>query len=136
MDIVINATRKRFGLGAAVLAMTLAVGLSFVLPSAAFADPPPWAPAWGWRAKHGNDEYDHGSKHAKKRKHDPEEYEHDDDYDDDDGDDRVVYRRDVVRCDVRRRDGTIGDLAGVLIDRSLGVPETRRENCYLVRSDN
>lgn len=35
----------------AVLAALL--GIVFIAP--AFADPPPWAPAWGWRAKHHHD---------------------------------------------------------------------------------
>ena len=42
--------------------------------SIAFADPPPWAPAWGYRAKHDDHEHDHGHKlHG----HDNDyEYEH------------------------------------------------------------
>jgi surface antigen len=44
----------------------------------AFAEPPSWAPAHGWRAKH-----DHGHKHKRKRNYEVEverEYEYDDDY--------------------------------------------------------
>jgi surface antigen len=55
-----------------VLALIVAMGLAVpALP--AFADPPPWAPAHGYRAKH-----DHKHKHK-----------HDDDDDDDDR--RIVY---------------------------------------------
>ena len=114
--------------------LALALALSFILPSAAYADPPPWAPAWGWRAKHDND---HGhyyyNKHKKKHDHDDEDYDYGDD---DDYDGRVVYRRDVVRCDSRRYDGTIGDLAGVLIDRALGVQVDQGERCYNNRYDD
>jgi surface antigen len=53
------------------LAFIAAVGLA-APPLPALADPPPWAPAYGYRAKH-----DH--KHKYKHKHD------------DDDDDRVVY---------------------------------------------
>jgi hypothetical protein len=125
-----NTGRRASRLKAAMRAMTIAVGLSFVLPAVAYADPPDWAPAWGWRAKHDNDGYYYSGKKKHKKKYDDDYYYHDDD---DDG--RIVYRRDVVRCDVRRRDGTFGDLAGVLIDRTLGIPDNRRDNCYVTRSD-
>lgn len=38
---------------AATLAVTLALGLALAAPPAV-ADPPPWAPAYGYRAKHGH----------------------------------------------------------------------------------
>jgi len=45
----------------------LAIGLTLVLaPAAAWADPPPWAPAHGWRAQNGQK---HGQKHGHKQKH-------------------------------------------------------------------
>lgn len=116
------------------LVMALVLALSFILPSAAYADPPDWAPAWGWRAKQGDYDDGHGYKHKKKHNY---EYDDDYDYDDDDDDDgRVFYRRDVVRCDSRRYDGTIGDLAGVLIDRTFGVRVDRGERCYVDRYDD
>ncbi|MGH6932882.1 MAG: hypothetical protein ACREEE_10680 [Dongiaceae bacterium] len=124
---------RRPGLTAVMSAAIMAIGLSFVLPSFAYADPPSWAPAWGWRAKQGDYNYGYGSKHGKKHKQNYDDDDYDYDYDDDG--DRIIYRRDVVRCDSRRRDGSIGDLAGVLIDRALGVPEYGRDNCYLSRSD-
>jgi surface antigen len=45
-----------------LMAATVAVGflLSATLPSAAVADPPPWAPAHGWRAKHKHKKHGHG----------------------------------------------------------------------------
>ena len=50
------------------------------LPAPAPADPPPWAPAHGWRAKHGDDErYEHRHKkhkHKHKHRHDEVRYEH------------------------------------------------------------
>src|SRR5262245_45692566 len=58
------------------LAFIAAMGLS-VPAVPAYADPPPWAPAYGYRAKH-----DHKHKHKHK---------HDDDDDDDDDDRRIVY---------------------------------------------
>jgi hypothetical protein len=132
---MINGTNddRRRGPKAVAMAATLAVGLSFMLPAIAYADPPDWAPAWGWRAKHGDYDDYYGSKHNKKHK---QNYDDDDYRYDDDDDGRVVYRRDVVRCDVRRRDGSIGDLVGVLIDRTLGIPDYRRDNCHVTRSDN
>ncbi|MGF1609336.1 MAG: RT0821/Lpp0805 family surface protein [Kiloniellales bacterium] len=48
-------TRKSFA--------ALAIGLAMILgPTAAWADPPPWAPAHGWRAQQGH-------KHGHKQKH-------------------------------------------------------------------
>lgn len=50
----------------------------------AWADPPPWAPAHGYHAKHKHKDK-HKQKHKHKHDHEYEyEYEHDDDYDDDD----------------------------------------------------
>ena len=59
-----------------VAGLTLCV--AFAAPPPAYADPPPWAPAHGYRAKH-----DHDRKHNHKHKHD--------DDDDDDDDRRIVY---------------------------------------------
>jgi len=49
---VVSALSRRRVLGA-IAAVTLAVFAASFLPvAAAYADPPPWAPAHGWRAKH------------------------------------------------------------------------------------
>jgi len=61
--------------------MALCVALLALTPTAtAFADPPPWAPAHGWR-----------DKHEKKHKHDKHDRYH---RDDDDDDDRIIIFRD------------------------------------------
>lgn len=61
------------GLAAAVSALMIAAAPV----GAAYADPPPWAPAHGWRAKQDrrdHDRYDHGQRdhrgHDRHRKHD------------------------------------------------------------------
>lgn len=41
------------------LALALAAGLVGAVPPPAAADPPPWAPAWGWRAKHAHKHLKH-----------------------------------------------------------------------------
>ncbi len=49
---VLSAISNRRFLGA-IAGVTLAVFVTSLLPiAAAYADPPPWAPAHGWRAKH------------------------------------------------------------------------------------
>ena len=49
---MLSAIRRRWGLGA-VAAATLLVFVASLMPvGTAYADPPPWAPAHGWRAKH------------------------------------------------------------------------------------
>ena len=59
MSVLSPLSRRRI-LGA-IAALTLAVFAASSLPfAAAYADPPPWAPAHGWRAKHkhkGKDKY-------------------------------------------------------------------------------
>ena len=53
-----------------LLAASLA--LLVALPQAAVADPPPWAPAHGWRAKHDGDDYE--CEYKKKHKRGKYEY--------------------------------------------------------------
>lgn len=45
--------------GAALIACALVATQA----APAFADPPPWAPAWGWRAKHHDDDDDDRGRH-------------------------------------------------------------------------
>ena len=44
------------------LAVLAAAGAALALSAPAFADPPHWAPAHGWRAKHQN--YHHGHRYV------------------------------------------------------------------------
>ena len=86
---------------AALTIALLTLGSLGATAPAAFAEPPSWAPAHGWRAKHGDD---HGHRHKHKRKYEYEverEYEYDDDYDDD-------------RYERRRRGPIYGDGSGFL----------------------
>ncbi len=82
-----------------ITAITLALfalGSLGTLAPTAFAEPPSWAPAHGWRAKHG---HEHGHRHKSKRKYEVER-EYEDDYDD--------------RYDDRRRAPIYGDGGGFL----------------------
>jgi len=49
-DLTANGKGIRAGMVAAAVLASLV--LSAVMPSPVLADPPPWAPAYGWRAKH------------------------------------------------------------------------------------
>ncbi len=57
--------------------------------AAAYADPPPWAPAHGWRAKH---DHRHGQRKDKHRSHEAQVYDH---YD------RPSYSHPVIRSEGR-----------------------------------
>ncbi len=54
-ELTANCTGGRMGIIAAIVASLL---LSAVLPSPVLADPPPWAPAHGWREKHKHKKHD------------------------------------------------------------------------------
>jgi surface antigen len=102
-----------------ITAITLALftlGSLGTLAPTAIAEPPSWAPAHGWRAKHG---HDHGHRHKHKRKYEYEvereyEYEYDDDY----YEDRrraPIYGGggDFLRCN--------RDLAGQIVGGAVGA---------------
>lgn len=55
------------------LTTMMVLAMSMALPMGVAADPPPWAPAWGYRAKH-----DHG--HGHKHKHEDEDEDEDEHY--------------------------------------------------------
>lgn len=99
----------------------LAVGFSLGAPdfAPAYADPPPWAPAHGYRAKHKHRDHDRGH-----RRHDD---------DDDDDERRVVYRvpygidlgqcdRGIVSSEVIGGviGGAVGGVAGAQIGKGKG----------------
>lgn len=50
-------------------AVTASLVLPLAAPLAAHADPPSWAPAHGWRAKHGDREDDQGERREHHRHH-------------------------------------------------------------------
>ena len=101
-----------------ITAITLALftlGSLGTLPPTAIAEPPSWAPAHGWRAKHG---HDHGHHHKHKRKYEYEvereyEYEYDDDYDDRRRAPIYGGGGDFLRCN--------RDLAGQIVGGAVGA---------------
>jgi surface antigen len=103
-------------------------GVGAGAPSA-FAEPPSWAPAHGWRAKHG---HDHGHKHKRKyeveveREYEYEyEYDDDDDYDDDDYEDRrraPIYGGSggFLRCNRELAGQVVGGALGAAVGSQIG----------------
>ncbi len=76
------------------------------------ADPPPWAPAYGWRAKHYHDDEDddgHYRKHRYKRRHEQEDY--------------AVYQApyglDLGRCNRTVLGGVLGGAAGAALGSTV-----------------
>jgi surface antigen len=114
---------------AALLIAVLALGGLGATAPTAFAEPPSWAPAHGWRAKHG---HDHGHKHKRKYEYEVErEYEYDDDdYDDDDcyDDDYEDRRRapiyggggDFLRCNRELAGQVVGGAVGAAVGSQIG----------------
>ena len=91
-------------------------GVGLGAPSAV-AEPPSWAPAHGWRAKH-----DHGHKHKHKRNYEVErEYE----YEDEDDDDQDDYYEDRRRAPIYGGGGGFlrcnRELAGQVVGGALGA---------------
>jgi surface antigen len=111
-----------------ITAITLALftlGSLGTLAPAAFAEPPSWAPAHGWRAKHG---HEHGHKHKHKRKYEYEvereyEYEYDDDYDDryDDRRRAPIYGGGgFLRCNRELAGQVVGGAVGAAVGSQFG----------------
>ncbi len=82
------------------VAVIAACSLTWTL-EAAYADPPPWAPAWGYRAKNK------GKKHKKKYQNAPVVYE-------------VPYGIDSGRCNRQLIGGLIGGATGGLLGSQIG----------------
>jgi hypothetical protein len=105
---VIGAIDRREGLmKKLVIAATATMLLPLGTASAAFADPPPWAPAHGKRAKdrwYADDHYRPG-KHYKVRRLGPDD---------------VIYRGRDGRYYCRRDDGTTGLVVGAIAGGVLG----------------
>lgn len=89
-----------------ILALSLAATAAPIAP--AFADPPPWAPAHGWRAKQRD--YDRYERYDRDRYYEP----------------RALTRRDRIwrgrdgRYHCRRSDGTTGLIIGGAVGALLG----------------
>jgi surface antigen len=113
------ATRTTRSLYARIAAAALCVALALpTLP--AQADPPPWAPAHGYRAKHDND---HHHKHKKKKhKHDHDDDDHDHVYYVPYGIDRGSCDRGLVSSEVIGGvlGGAVGGVAGSQIGKGRG----------------
>lgn len=87
-------------LAAVLIAVFAASGAAPVL-----ADPPPWAPAHGWRAKHGH-------KHKFKRRHDDLAYV-------------APYGIDLGRCNRDVLGALVGGAAGAAIGSNIGKGDGR-----------
>ena len=94
----------------AVLALSLVLGLGTPMPT--WAEPPPWAPAWGYRDK--SEERDHGHKGKDERKS-KSKHEYDDDSDYEELGRRVGIAR--GRCDGEQ----LGAIAGGVLGGALGA---------------
>jgi surface antigen len=81
------------------LAMLVAFAASVTMPQASFADPPPWAPAHGWRAKH---------KHKGEQVHYP-----------------VPFDIDLGRCNRELLGAVLGGVAGGVIGAQVGKGDER-----------
>lgn len=103
-------------LGGVALAAILAT--TSTMP--AFADPPGWAPAWGYRAKHEREhEYEHEHEHERWRHHRARYEEHE----------RAVYVApygiDVGRCNRDLLGAAIGGATGGFIGSNIGRGDGR-----------
>ncbi|MDX1423908.1 MAG: RT0821/Lpp0805 family surface protein [Kiloniellales bacterium] len=115
------------------LTSLVASGLFAVLVAGAAApvaaDPPPWAPAHGWRAKH-DDRYDdkhyhkrdhkHRRKHVYKRRHEHDHYERERyaGY-------QVPYGLDLGRCNRTVLGGVLGGAAGAALGSTVDKHDGR-----------
>ena len=104
-----------------ITAITIALftlGSLGTLSPAAFAEPPSWAPAHGWRAKQG---HQHGHHHKSKRKYEVErEHENDDSYDDRR---RAPISGDsggFLRCNRELAGQVVGGAVGVAVGSQFG----------------
>lgn len=96
-------------LGCVLLASAFALSFEPIVP--AQADPPPWAPAHGWRAKH---EHGHGHKHK-----------HHHDEDDDDEVAVLPYGLGQLTCKRDLIGAALGGAAGGLIGSQFGKGDGR-----------
>lgn len=108
--------RSMKSLGGAALAVVFA--MTSIVP--AFADPPGWAPAWGYRAKHEREhEYEHEHEHERWRHH-REHYEQHE---------RAVYvvpyGIDTGRCNRDLLGAAIGGATGGFIGSNIGKGDGR-----------
>ena len=83
------------------LAMLVAFATSIAMPQASFADPPPWAPAHGWRAK-------------QKHKHKGEQVNY-----------PVPFDIDLGRCNRELLGAVLGGVAGGVIGSQIGKGDER-----------
>ena len=103
MSLFSSVCRHRLRSG--IAALTLVVFTASTIPlGPAMADPPPWAPAHGWRAKHGQERY----------------Y-----YDRDARDYRVPYGIDLGRCNRDVLGAVLGGVAGGAIGAAVGKGDNR-----------
>src|SRR5438093_4254174 len=102
MSVFSAVCRRRVRSG--IAALTLVVFAVSAIPvTPAFADPPPWAPAHGWRAKHGD-----------KKAY----YYQDRDY-------RPPYGIDVGHCNRDVLGAVLGGVAGGAIGAAVGKGDSR-----------
>lgn len=74
IQFIMHVARHRLWL-LSFLAVTL-----MILPMASYADPPPWAPAWGYRGKHGDKHEGKHERHKHGRRHHGDDEDYDDGY--------------------------------------------------------
>ena len=98
---IASRTGKRIFLKASIVAMIAIFGSVTVLESA-YADPPPWAPAWGYRAKHKG-------KNKGKWKHKQPQYAY-----------AVPYGIDLGRCNRDILGGVLGGATGAAAGSTIG----------------
>ncbi|MFQ5785691.1 MAG: RT0821/Lpp0805 family surface protein [Alphaproteobacteria bacterium] len=96
----------------------VALGL-FATPPA-WADPPPWAPAYGYRDHHDDGEYSYKKKHHKKHRKKRKQYEV---HSENDGVIPPAIR--LGRCDRERIGTVIGAAAGGLLGANVGKGDGR-----------
>jgi surface antigen len=86
------------------------------------ADPPPWAPAYGWRAKHHDEHY---HKHADKRHYEHERYEHDREEQERYATYQAPYGLDLGHCNRAVLGGVLGGAAGAAVGSTVGKHDGR-----------
>jgi surface antigen len=120
-------------------ALIAAAVLGFGLAAApAIAEPPSWAPAHGWRAKHGHDHHRHAREYEYEYEYESEYERDDDDYyddrdDDDLWDDRWDDRRtpiyggagDFLRCNRELAGQIVGGATGAVVGSTIGKGDGR-----------
>ena len=101
-----------------VAGLSLIAALAVALPAPVQADPPPWAPAWGYRAKHGKKDKDkkHGSETVVVEQPEQEAFQ-------------IPYGIDLGRCNRTEIGAAIGAATGAVVgsqvvdkeDKAIGV---------------